>query len=148
MAVMAVSRKGNCRKRICRMKLLIVMAPPRPLQGLVKAKRPQILKSALVLGAALKKRMARAMKNWRCVQSLLMGKGTIRKDVNQRDHLLIEILNAKERPQVLHSRRNAITNKSRVIIFGKAIRPSCRWNILAWVLTFHERMAGLHRSAQ
>lgn len=105
------------------MRLLIVMAPPRPLQGLVKAKRPQILKSAPVLGAALKKRMARAMKNWRCVQSLMMGKGTIRKDVNQRDHLLIEILNAKERPQVLHSRRNAKTNKSRVIIFGKAIVP-------------------------
>ena len=132
------------------MRLLIVMAPPRPLQGLVKAKR-QILKSAPVLGAALKKRMARAMKNRRRVQSLMMGKGgkgTIRKDINQEDTLLIEILNAKERPQVLHARRNAITNKSRVIIFGKAVRPSCRWKILAWVLTFHERMAELNRSAQ
>lgn len=123
---MVVSRKGNCRKRICRMRLLRVMAPPPPLQGLVKAKRPQILNSAPVLGAALKKRMARATKSWRSVQSLIVGKGTRREDINQRDHLLIEILNAKERPQVLQARRNATTNKSRLISFwkgGKIIAP-------------------------
>ena len=51
------------------------------------------MKSMAVGDVSLKRRMARAMKNRRGVRSVMVGKRMTRREINQRDHPLIEILN-------------------------------------------------------